>query len=443
MGCGATRPDESAGPVDHDALAHESDLDKAPSTGSGVLLDTISSAVSPGSTAHPGSAADPFAVLTPAALSRVIEVHLCAPGSPVEVVRLDTPLVLIGRDAGCDLRLPDPGVSGRHVALVAAGDRYLAVDISGKNGLFLNSRSSAHGWFGPGDELRVGSFRLLYPPEAGVGPPTMAAGDLLSRHPKPPARLSLRLNRSGKTPIDAPLERPLTLLGRSPACKVRLSDQSVSNVHAALFLSPDGLLAVDLVSRQGLAVNGRTVRAVILQAGDQFRIGAVSLDVIDAGAAGRMPAVSPREALPPCRSGGPSPPPPAPMSAVDDAPIAVARVPRAGRQTSLENASGTSRGPAAIHPAVLALLRDETRWSAEFVREATDVLLPCPDEMIASELDRLVELSERLNRLRLERAAAGGLRSEPGIEVFDAEREHCRRTVLSLLGELAGRGVEC
>lgn len=442
---GGTGSAPAAGP-DVANEGSESDSGEIPDADSGVLLRASSLG---GATDAASSPNDPFAVLTPGSLSRPIEVHLRPGGGPTEVLRLDAPLVLIGRDAGCDLRLASSDVSGRHAALVAAGDRYLAIDLGGRMGLYVNGQVAAYGWFGPGDELGIGSFRLSRPPEENGFPSCVPATSLFSRQLGPPARLALRLCRPGKTPAVALIERPLTLLGRSPACKVRLADRSVSDVHAGLFLSRDGLLAIDLLSREGLAVNGRTVRAALLQAGDRFRVGAVELEVVDSATGHPLAgydSASIHEGPP--RPGRPIPGQRSARSiaagtAPSDGFAQSERNPPKGRRFAEDDASRRPKPAAQVSAAVADLLRDELQWSAEFVRDVVDLILPYPDEMIAAELDRLIELSERLNRLRLERAEEGwSRRAEPGIEVFDAEREHCRRTILGLLGELIGRGVD-
>jgi len=64
-------------------------------------------------------------------------------------------------------------------------------------------------------------------------------------------------------------------LGRSPACTWRVSDPSVSRLHAALVRKPHrGIYLVDLGSRKGSFVNERRVEGeILLMDGDRIRLG--------------------------------------------------------------------------------------------------------------------------------------------------------------------------
>lgn len=90
--------------------------------------------------------------------------------------------VVVGRDAGCGVRLDDPDVSRRHARVVPEEDGHVLHDLGSTNGTFVNeaeveSRRLAHG-----DVVRVGGVRLEY----------RAAGD-------PGARLHDELRRRATT----------------------------------------------------------------------------------------------------------------------------------------------------------------------------------------------------------------------------------------------------
>jgi diguanylate cyclase (GGDEF)-like protein len=63
------------------------------------------------------------------------------------------------------------------------------------------------------------------------------------------------------------------VLGRDPACAVRLFADDVSRRHARISADGEGHLLVDLDSTNGTWVNGRAVRAHRLRAGDRIRLG--------------------------------------------------------------------------------------------------------------------------------------------------------------------------
>jgi predicted component of type VI protein secretion system len=66
------------------------------------------------------------------------------------------------------------------------------------------------------------------------------------------------------------IDRALTLVGRSPACALRLSDRSVSPFHCSLLRTADGLWVVDLLGKGGVWVNGRPMRWARLE--DEARV---------------------------------------------------------------------------------------------------------------------------------------------------------------------------
>ena len=52
----------------------------------------------------------------------------------------------------------------------------------------------------------------------------------------------------------------MAVLGSSARCKVRLYDPNVSKHHCALLRTPSGLWVIDLLGRDGITVNGESVR---------------------------------------------------------------------------------------------------------------------------------------------------------------------------------------
>ncbi len=70
--------------------------------------------------------------------------------------------------------------------------------------------------------------------------------------------------------------------GRDSSSKVRLCDTEVSRRHAEFVRSPEGYRILDVGSANGTFVNGQSVRDVLLQPGDQVRIGQTVL-VFSAG----------------------------------------------------------------------------------------------------------------------------------------------------------------
>ena len=70
-----------------------------------------------------------------------------------------------------------------------------------------------------------------------------------------------------------PLAAPLTLIGHSDGCHIRLSLPGVSAFHCALVAGIDGLTLEDLKSQTGTLVNGEPVTTRVLKTGDLLSIG--------------------------------------------------------------------------------------------------------------------------------------------------------------------------
>jgi hypothetical protein len=85
--------------------------------------------------------------------------------------------------------------------------------------------------------------------------------------------------RSGDSKALWRMEGLIALVGRADACQLVLSDESVSRFHALLIRTSGGLWIVDLRARQGIRVNGVSVRWAWLDDGDALKVGQFSFKV--------------------------------------------------------------------------------------------------------------------------------------------------------------------
>ena len=70
-------------------------------------------------------------------------------------------------------------------------------------------------------------------------------------------------------------------LGRKSTCEIQLLHQSVSRIHAEVWLDDNGSVRVkDLDSSNGTCVNGTRVNDAFLNVGDVLQLGLVMLDVV-------------------------------------------------------------------------------------------------------------------------------------------------------------------
>lgn len=89
------------------------------------------------------------------------------------VIRLRSEETIIGRQKGCDVRIPSPEVSRRHCRLSFRDGSLTIEDLASANGSFLNGVAvQDQETVSPGDQIQVGPivFRVIYDKSA-VGKP--------------------------------------------------------------------------------------------------------------------------------------------------------------------------------------------------------------------------------------------------------------------------------
>ena len=77
----------------------------------------------------------------------------------------DAPIV-VGRDEGVTVRVPDYKMSGRHFAIVREGGMFVLRDLDSKNGTWINGHRSAGRALRPNDRIAAG--RTIFSVEAGL-----------------------------------------------------------------------------------------------------------------------------------------------------------------------------------------------------------------------------------------------------------------------------------
>lgn len=69
---------------------------------------------------------------------------------------------VIGREAGCAIRLDNDGISVKHAQIIHEGGTWKLVNLLSSNGTFVNSERIQTAYLNSGDELRFGSVALLF-----------------------------------------------------------------------------------------------------------------------------------------------------------------------------------------------------------------------------------------------------------------------------------------
>ncbi len=77
-------------------------------------------------------------------------------------IKLDKPKVSLGRDANCEIQMPDPKVSRVHALIQSVEDGH-RIENKGANGTRVNNqRIEAPRDLNPGDAIFISSYILIY-----------------------------------------------------------------------------------------------------------------------------------------------------------------------------------------------------------------------------------------------------------------------------------------
>jgi pSer/pThr/pTyr-binding forkhead associated (FHA) protein len=186
------------------------------------------------------------------------------------------PFTLVGRDDACDVTLTDPDVNPRHLWVQTVGGRVFAVDLGSRTGLRWPDGTLGPGWLDVGRPVAVGPFRVHL--RTPVSPRAVAfpAGynplqsDTALNRSRPSVSLEFRNGKRAKDRWN--VNRLITLIGRSPDCKIHLNADDIASYHCGLVLTVGGLWMVDLSGR-GVVVNGERMRVSPLPHGAQMWVG--------------------------------------------------------------------------------------------------------------------------------------------------------------------------
>ncbi|MBX3395815.1 MAG: SpoIIE family protein phosphatase [Phycisphaerae bacterium] len=122
------------------------------------------------------------------------------PDGRTQAYNMRKPELLIGRDSGCDLSLPDDTITSRqHAKILLRADNSLWIhDLKSKNGTTVNERAIAAAPLHPGDRIRIGTYVITlaaeaHRPEAQVDTPTdLTTGVTSGWRAEPHSELSQR-----------------------------------------------------------------------------------------------------------------------------------------------------------------------------------------------------------------------------------------------------------
>ena len=159
-----------------------------------------------------------------------------AVNEPISSLCFDAPRIVLGRSEACDVRLPDPSVSGRHASIRARDAGYVVVDEGSTNGSRLNGEklsAQAPRSLKSGDQLTLGRVTVTIrlgaarpsPPQAtrelALALVARALGDAGAQRP------TLEVIEGPDVGSKLELAAGARTIGRDPRCTMRLTDRGV------------------------------------------------------------------------------------------------------------------------------------------------------------------------------------------------------------------------
>ncbi len=192
------------------------------------------------------------------------------------------PFVIVGRDPRSDFQLDDPVISRRHAYLQVVAGRIFCIDLDSRSQIRWEGADdpATKRWLEQEQFIWLGRYRIRWRGQVGSTAQDAEVLDPLSTDPidrteadqLPEGELELPI-RIGESVSSWTIGPRLSLIGRSAECQLVLTDNSISTYHASLIRTRFGIWVVDLLSREGVWVNGTRVRWAWLDDGDTLRIG--------------------------------------------------------------------------------------------------------------------------------------------------------------------------
>jgi hypothetical protein len=89
--------------------------------------------------------------------------------------------IVLGSSADCDVQLDEPGISPRHAEIRLIDNQLLQLkDLDSETGTLLNGESVVDSLLGSGDEIRIGTCRLMLQ-APGLRPDRVLTGDVVRK----------------------------------------------------------------------------------------------------------------------------------------------------------------------------------------------------------------------------------------------------------------------
>jgi pSer/pThr/pTyr-binding forkhead associated (FHA) protein/tetratricopeptide (TPR) repeat protein len=179
---------------------------------------------------------------------------------------ISTKPIVFGSAEDSDVVLGSRSIARHHMKVWEEDGEVIIEDLTGGAGLELNDQKSS-GIFkiAPGDQLKAGVFVFQVPDVTAVP-------EQKKRDPDLPVPL-LQGTKGHTKGFEIELKEGLNDIGRDEDSYVAINDQSISRLHAKIFIKASQYTIRDMKSSNGTFVNDKRVTGAKLQSGDIVRFG--------------------------------------------------------------------------------------------------------------------------------------------------------------------------
>jgi predicted component of type VI protein secretion system len=187
--------------------------------------------------------------------------------SVIKEVRLDKPVMTVGRKPDNDIVLENATVSGHHCKLYEAGGTWFVEDLNSTNGTFVNGKKVLKSGLHANDTVGIVKYVMVFvedgaKPGAAPAAPQAAAAPAAPEPQLPPqkARIQAALeviegSADGKTDHD--LTSLSTYVGKTPQANVQYKGTGIFNtgpdMAAVITLRPEGYYLIPI--KEGFATH--------------------------------------------------------------------------------------------------------------------------------------------------------------------------------------------
>jgi pSer/pThr/pTyr-binding forkhead associated (FHA) protein len=205
--------------------------------------------------------------------NRGMEIRVRGPDGSHAKYLVRKPFAWIGSDSRADVVLPDGKALPCHLYLHAMKEGVYCLGLT---------RSAPNGWMAPATHAAIGPYRIAArfdDDEAPDAPPTDPRSPNSLNGCRPRFEI---VSRHGQV-FERFLSRRLTIVGRERPSTLLLKSHSVSRVHCVVFCDGESVWAVDLLSRNGMLLDGVRSDVGAVRTGRKLTLGQIQLHYLGLG----------------------------------------------------------------------------------------------------------------------------------------------------------------